>query len=311
MKKILQIWLLTVIFGLWISMAQSSNLMNWLDDLSSETTFWYNETIAVSITWITAQKVVIQSPMIVDTLGTKITRYTVMYSEYTMDEIINDTALINNAKEKTFNFSWTETVLNMELNLYDNIDPTKVYYVRVIPKDQNDIWWQISTQDMWFKLTDQTYGNWVYTGSTHWSAWANMSLANISHSCTPDCLVPIRWRKTITLSWIAVAGSDQVDIFLQDGTDGAFNKLATVNMSTETYDLQTSRNWEHIFKFLPNNGWTEIHYTVNIWGISAGTGHVWTGITRVPKTWPATNLIIILFITLGWYLGYKKLYRKH
>jgi len=62
-----------------------------------------------------------------------------MYGENTMDQIIADTSLIDNAKEKTFTFSGTETILNMELNLYDGIDPNKVYYVRIIPKDTNGI----------------------------------------------------------------------------------------------------------------------------------------------------------------------------
>lgn len=79
----------------------------------------------------------IQSPMIVDELGGKIKKYTVMYGEYTMDQIITDTNLINSAKEKTFDFTGTETVLDMELNLYDGLDPNKLYYVRVIPKDIN------------------------------------------------------------------------------------------------------------------------------------------------------------------------------
>ena len=81
----------------------------------------------------------IQSPVIVDELGGKIRKYTVMYGEYTMDQIIADTNLINSAKEKTFNFSGTETVVDMELNLADSIDPAKVYYVRVIPKDANGV----------------------------------------------------------------------------------------------------------------------------------------------------------------------------
>ena len=101
--------------------------------------------------------------MIVDELGGKIKTYTVMYGEYTMDQIIAVTNLINSAKEKTFNFTGTETVLDMELNLYDGLDPSKTYYVRVIPKDTNGVGGQISTQDMRFKLSDQTYGEGIYT----------------------------------------------------------------------------------------------------------------------------------------------------
>ena len=98
----------------------------------------------------------------------------------------------------------------------------------------------------------------------HAAAGANMSLANISHSCNPDCAIPAQGSKRITLSWIAVAGSENVDIFLQDSSNGIFNRLATLKMSDEKYELLTSRNGEHIFKFVPDNGGTEIHYTVNI-----------------------------------------------
>lgn len=258
----------TCYLALGTTFAQTSNLTDRLDDLSNETTFGYNETVKISIKEITAQKVVIQSPMIVDELGGKIKKYTVMYGEYTMDQIIADTNLINSAKEKTFDFTGTETVLDMELNLYDGLDPSKVYYVRVIPKDANGIGGQISTQDMRFKLADQTYGEGIFTGTaltaTHEAAGANMSLANITHSCNPDCTTPTQGNKKITLSWIAVPGSDMVDIYLQDSTNGIFNRLATVNMSDEKYELQTSRNGEHIFKFVPDNGGTEVHYIVNI-----------------------------------------------
>jgi len=114
-------------------------------------------------------------------------------------------------------------------------------------------------------LVDQTYGEGVYTGIVlHAAAGANMSLANISHSCNPDCTIPTQGSKKITLSWVAVAGSDMVDIYLQDSTNGIFNRLATVNMSNEKYELQTSKNGEHIFKFVPDNGGTEVHYVVNI-----------------------------------------------
>ena len=81
-----------------------------------------------------------------------------MYGEYTMEQIIADTNLINSAKEKTFNFSGTETTLEMELNLYDGLDPNKVYYIWIIPKDVNGAGGGISPQDLRFKLADQLTG---------------------------------------------------------------------------------------------------------------------------------------------------------
>lgn len=140
---------------------------------------------------------------------------------------------------------------------------------------------------MRFKLGTLLTGEGVFTATPallHEAAGANMALANISHSCNPDCAIAYKGSKKITLSWIAVAGSTNVDIFLQDETNGVFNRLATVNMSDEKYELQTSKNGEHIFKFVPDNGGTEVHYTVNIGGITAGTVVTTTGITKVPKT---------------------------
>jgi len=315
MKKAVQIGILVILCGLWLSLAQTPNITEWINDLSNETTFWYNETIKPTFKEINTQKVIIQSPIIVDEIGTKIKKYTIMYSEYTMDQILADTNLINSAKEKTFNFSWTETTVDMEINLYDGIDPSKLYYIRVIPKNDNGTWGQISIQEMRFKLGSQLTGDGVYTETDaallHAAAGANMSLANISHSCNPDCTISVNGSKKITLSWIAVAGSDNVDIFLQDGTNGAFNRLATVNMSDEKYELQTSKNGEHIFKFVPDSGGTEVRYTVTIGGISAWSATpATTGITKVPKTWPAENFIVILLITWGLYLAYRKAHKK-
>jgi hypothetical protein len=85
-------------------------------------------------------------------------------------------------------------------------------------------------------------------------------------------------------------------------------------MSDERYELQTSKNGEHTFKFIPNNGGTEIHHTVTIGGISAGatpgTPATTGTITKVPKTGPAENMIVITLITLGLYFGYKKYFKK-
>lgn len=289
LKKIVICFLLLVAcHSLLVTVHAQTPLSDRLDDLSDESMFGYNESIKISISEITPQKVVISSPVIVDELGGKIRTYTIMYSPYTVEEMTTSPALLNQAKEKTFNFTGTETVLKMELNLYDGLDPTKVYYVNVIPKDANGIPGQISTQDLRFKLATLESGEGTYTGSpllAH-AAGANMALANISHSCNPDCLATTtQASKKITLTWIAVAGSDDVEISAQLPGSNSFTTLATVNMTDEKYELQTNKNGEHIFKFTPDNGGTETHYTVNINGIgTTGTPATGTGITKVPKT---------------------------
>jgi len=56
------------------------------------------------------------------------------------------------------------------------------------------------------------------------------------------------------LRWIAVNGSDEIDIFLRNEDQGTFSKLATVDMDDESYSFTISENGEHIVKFIPNNG---------------------------------------------------------
>jgi hypothetical protein len=46
----------------------------------------------------------------------------------------------------------------------------------------------------------------------------------------------------LTLKWIAVSGSDDVDLFLWDENAGTFTKLSTVNMSAESYSFTVSKN---------------------------------------------------------------------
>ena len=105
------------------------------DNLNDEIPFGYALSQKITIKEITAQKVVIESPIIIDELGGKIKTYTVMYSEYPLDQMLSQTNLLNQSKEKTFNFTGNETILSMELNLYDGLDPNKLYYVLVMPKD--------------------------------------------------------------------------------------------------------------------------------------------------------------------------------
>ena len=102
-----------------------------------------------------------------------------------------------------------------------------------------------------------------------------MNLANVTH---------IIAGSKVTLKWTAVNGSDKVDILLRDPTAQVFNKLATVNMSDETYSFTATRNGEFIINFLPNNSGREKRYTFTISGVTpAKPGTTPTVIKHVPK----------------------------
>ena len=226
-----------------------------MDNLNSEIPFGYAVSQKISVDQIAVDKIIIKSPVIQDELGNKIKKYTVMFSQYPLSQILENTALLDQSKEKTFEFTTVDTNVTMELDsLADGINPSVVYYVSVIPKDQNGILGEISNE-LRFKLATQSYGEGNTTGSVppaHTAAGADMSLANITHTITAN---------RATLRWTAVDGSDKVDIFLRNPTSQMFERLDTVNMSAESYAFTLTRNGEYIVNFMPNNGGTEYRYT--------------------------------------------------
>jgi hypothetical protein len=71
-----------------------------------------------------------------------------------------------------------------------------------------------------------------------------MTLANITHTINGN---------TITLKWIAVAGSNTIDLAVMTPGTSSFNRIATANMNDETYSFVANRNGEYIFQFTPEN----------------------------------------------------------
>ncbi|HCB52124.1 TPA: hypothetical protein DEP21_06245 [Patescibacteria group bacterium] len=94
-----------------------------------------------------------------------------------------------------------------------------------------------------------------------------------------------------------------------DPNTNIFNNVATVNMQNETYSYTANRNGEFIFQFSPNNGGKQVNYTVMMNGVSTSP-KVTPTITKVPKTGPTENIIAVILISLVFYFGYKKFYKK-
>jgi hypothetical protein len=129
-----------------------------MDNLNTEIPFGYAVTQKITIDQITADKIVIKSPIIQDELGNKILKYTVMYSQYPLAQILETTTLLDQSKEKTFDFPTDTTGITMELTATgDTINPNVVYYISIIPKDINGILGEVSNE-IWFKLSTQTSG---------------------------------------------------------------------------------------------------------------------------------------------------------
>jgi len=179
-------------------------------------------------------------------------------------EVLDDPTLLDYSREKTFeNLDLAgDSTFTMDLESSDDVDQDTIYYVVIVPKDDAWSMWEISNE-ICFRLVDQVYGEDNDCENTEIAtahgAWADMSLANISHN--------INWD-TVTLRWLSIAGSDEIDIFLRDEDAGTFHKLSTVNMLDESYSFNISEGGEYIVKFIPNNGGADINYTFNAMWVS-------------------------------------------
>lgn len=305
MKRLLPIFAFVfLLFG--ITKAATGDLWDWMDNLNNDIPFGYTINQKISIDQITPDKVVIKTPVIQDDLGNKIKKYTVMFSPYPLSQILENATLLDQSKEKTFEFTNPGNEVTMELNAStDGINPSNVYYLSIIPKDDNGILWEISNE-IRFKLATQMYGEGTSTGentSFHTAPWADMSLANVTHTIS---------NNKATLRWTAVDGSDKIDIFLWNPTSTVFERLASVNMADEQYTFTLTRNGEYIVNFVPNNWWKEYRYTFVANGITSTTSTTTPIISNnIPATWPQENMLIIFAITVVVYFVYRKVKAKH
>lgn len=111
-----------------------------MDNLNDEIPFGYGVSQKITVDQITPDKIIIKSPVIQDEFNVKIKKYTVMFSQYPLSQILEDPNLLDQSKEKTFDFTTVGTEITMELKTTEDvINPSTVYYLSVIPKDQNGI----------------------------------------------------------------------------------------------------------------------------------------------------------------------------
>ncbi len=289
------------IFALTIfGFAFSDSVLDYLDDIWWDILFWYWSSDQISVDNIDENSVLIESPVLVDEFDDIINDYTLMYWEYPLIDVLDDPTLLDYSMEKSFenlDLDW-DSNFTMELTKNDDLDEDKIYYVVSVPRDEAGSLWEISNE-ICFRLVDQVYWEWDecentdVSASTH-SAWADMSLANVSHT--------INWDR-VTLRWISLDGSDEIDIFLRDEDAGTFNKLSTVDMDSESYSFDIDDNGEHIVKFIPSNWWVEKNYTFNAMGIEDTDDP--TPVVTPVVVWPKENIIAILIGTILIYLIYR------
>jgi len=114
MKKLLSIFVLgLLLFG--ITTAATGDLRDWMDNLNSEIPFGYAVSQKITVDQIDINGLTIKSPVIQDELGNKIKKYTVMFSQYPLSQILETTSLLDQSKEKTFDFTTVDTNVTMQL----------------------------------------------------------------------------------------------------------------------------------------------------------------------------------------------------
>jgi len=309
-KKHLIIWLSILVLFFWLTKA-TSWLIDIISSLWANIEFWYiTDTIAVDN--ITASKVTFKSPFILDWAWNKITKYIIMYSPKSLSEMETDTTLLAQSKQKQFDITGiSNATFTMDLiSTWDVFSWNQIYYISVIPQDNSGTIGEFSNE-MCFRLDTRISGEWsdcinwkwVTPENSHSAWWADMSLANISFTKN--------WN-TITLRWISVEWSDNVEIFLQDPDSQDYTKLWVASILDEEFSFTTHRNGEHRVKFIPDNWGTEHIYTFQVSWVSWWTPG-WTippSITKVPKVWPKENIIAIIIFTFGIYLVYKRAKRN-
>ncbi len=305
MKKLFS-FILWALFAISLfSVSFGDSVLDYLDDLGGTVLFGYSSTEQISVDSIDSSSITIESPVLEDEFEDIISDYTLMYEEYPLIDVLDDPSLLDYSREKNFSnldLVW-ENNFTMELDTGDDIDDETIYYVVAVPKD--DAWslWEISNE-ICFRLYDSLYWEWDEcedAGEVGHAAWADMNLANVSHT--------INWD-SVTLRWIAVNGSDEIDIFLRNEDQGTFSKLATVDMDDESYSFTISENGEHIVKFIPNNGWVEKNYTFNAMWIGDGEPEPTPTTVTPVVVGPKENIILIVIGTILVYLLYRLSRRK-
>ncbi|HRX63664.1 MAG TPA: hypothetical protein P5060_01015 [Candidatus Absconditabacterales bacterium] len=305
MKKLFS-FILGALFAISLfSVSFGDSVLDYLDDLGGTVLFGYSSTEQISVDSIDSSSITIESPVLEDEFEDIISDYTLMYEEYPLIDVLDDPSLLDYSREK--NFSNLDLVgennFTMELDTGDDIDDETIYYVVAVPKDDAGSLGEISNE-ICFRLYDSLYGEGDEcedAGEVGHAAGADMNLANVSHTINGD---------SVTLRWIAVNGSDEIDIFLRNEDQGTFSKLATVDMDDESYSFTISENGEHIVKFIPNNGGVEKNYTFNAMGIGDGEPEPTPTTVTPVVVGPKENIILIVIGTILVYLLYRLSRRK-
>jgi len=286
-------------------------LSSFFDALLDDINFGYtNEEIGVSS--ISTDEVVLESPVISDENGDPVTNFALSYGPYSLAEIdSSQLSKLSEFEEKNVTWDGQGNVVQFRLGTADGIDPTKIYYVTVVPKNSDGVMGEISPNEICFRLSDEIWGEGmdcadgsstaggqnaaaavqITAAPQQHNAAVDLSLANITHSIQGN---------TINLSRVDLASVENLEIFLMNEDGQTFTRLTTLPMTRERYSFTTNQRGSIKVRFIPLNAQgvavgTEYIYTINNFVPSAApTQPVPTQeVTSVPQVGPATDFALV------------------
>lgn len=296
--------------------ANSDTFNSLIQSLTSNIEFWYtNESIVVKE--ITTTKIILESPVIKDEIGDPIKKYVVMYGPVQLADLQGSNLdALDQYKQKDFNFTTlpANNKVTFELNVTDNVDANKIYYVTVAPYNADNIMGEISPTEICFKLATQTQGEGseCVNGSSqvlNAPGDFDLKLANITHT---------RAGNTITLKWTKIDAASKVQIFIANDEQQDFKLIWTPNMSAETFSFPLTIKPTQRVRFMALDSWGkqiggEIIYTMQE-TISSGTPNTSTPprpwIPSVPRVGPTENIAMVVLLTLVGYGVARHLRKK-
>lgn len=294
---------LTSIVG--ATFANSDTFNSLIQSLTSNIQFGYTNQ-SITVKEITATKIVLESPVIKDEIWDPIKKYVVMYWPVQLADLQGSNLnALDQYKQKDFNFTTlpADNKVTFELNVTDNIDANKVYYVTIAPYNADNIMGEISPTEICFKLASQLAGedNQCVNGTQqvlNAPGDFDLKLANITHT---------RAGNTITLKWTKIDAAAKVQIFLANNQTQQFTLLGTPNMSAESFSFPLTSSAPQRVRFMALDSagkqiGGEIIYTMNE-VISSGTPTTPTKpwIPTVPRVGPTENIAMVVMLTLVGY----------
>ncbi len=301
--------LLLLVLSIFIlsNIALTQSILDYVDYLWEWKDFGYSdETISIIDLNPDATALTIETPVIQDEFGDDINTYVAMYSEYPLSMLIEDSYLLQNDVLETQFDNINTSLSTVPLQLIDgDIDPSKIYYLFLAPKNELGDVGNISNE-LCFVLDAEIKWDWddcilMYDNydESHNAGWADMSLANITHNINKD---------EITLEWIAVDGSDNVDIYLWKEWADEWELLDTVDMLDEEFSFESENYGSHTVMFRPDNGWLEKTYTLNV--LAPTEDKEPDPIPLVPETGPAENIMFIIILSVIVFIGYRAISKR-